>query len=55
VEGNTHAALVQRSDRPARIDSYENVAGSFARSKTQKRGGVVVRGGQVKMKPDVVD
>jgi signal transduction histidine kinase len=30
VEGNTIAALVQRSGRPARIDSYANVAGSFA-------------------------
>jgi sugar diacid utilization regulator len=30
VEGNTLAALVQRSGRPARIDSYDNVAGSFA-------------------------
>jgi sugar diacid utilization regulator len=30
VEGNTIAALVQRSGRPARIDSYDNVAGSIA-------------------------
>jgi sugar diacid utilization regulator len=30
VEGNTLAALVQRSGRPARIDSYENVAGPIA-------------------------
>jgi PucR-like helix-turn-helix protein/diguanylate cyclase with GGDEF domain/GAF domain-containing protein len=30
VEDNTLAALVQRSGRPARIDSYENVAGSIA-------------------------
>jgi sugar diacid utilization regulator len=30
VEGNTLAALVQRSGRPARIDSYANVAGSIA-------------------------
>ena len=30
VEGNTIAALVQRSGRPARIDSYDNVAGSVA-------------------------
>ncbi len=30
VEGNTLAALVQRSGRPARMDSYDNVAGSFA-------------------------
>ena len=30
VEGNTLAALVQRSGRPARIDSYDNVAGSIA-------------------------
>ena len=30
VEGNTLAALVQRSGRPARIDSYDNVAGSVA-------------------------
>jgi sugar diacid utilization regulator len=27
VEGNTIASLVQRSGRPARIDSYDNVAG----------------------------
>ena len=30
VEGNTLAALVQRSGRPARIDSYDNVAGPIA-------------------------
>jgi sugar diacid utilization regulator len=30
VEGNTVAALVQRSGRPARIDSYDNFAGSIA-------------------------
>jgi sugar diacid utilization regulator len=30
VEGNTIAALVQRSGRPARIDSYDNVAGPIA-------------------------
>jgi sugar diacid utilization regulator len=30
VEGNTLATLVQRSGRPARIDSYDNVAGSIA-------------------------
>jgi sugar diacid utilization regulator len=30
VEGNTLASLVQRSGRPARIDSYDNVAGSIA-------------------------
>jgi hypothetical protein len=30
VEGNTLAALVQRSGRAARIDSYDNVAGSIA-------------------------
>ena len=30
VEGNTIATLVQRSGRPARIDSYENVAGPIA-------------------------
>jgi sugar diacid utilization regulator len=30
VEGNTIAALVQRGARPARIDSYDNVAGSIA-------------------------
>jgi hypothetical protein len=30
VEGNTLAALVQRSGRPARIDSYDNVAGLVA-------------------------
>jgi sugar diacid utilization regulator len=30
LDGNTLAALVQRSGRPARIDSYENIAGSFA-------------------------
>jgi sugar diacid utilization regulator len=30
VDGNTLAALVQRSGRPARIDSYDNVAGPIA-------------------------
>jgi sugar diacid utilization regulator len=30
VEGNTIAALVRRSGRPARIDSYDNVAGPIA-------------------------
>lgn len=30
VDGNTIAALVQRSGRPARIDSYDNVAGPIA-------------------------
>ena len=30
VESNTIAALVQRSGRPARIDSYDNVAGPIA-------------------------
>jgi hypothetical protein len=30
VEGNTLATLVQRTGRPARIDSYHNVAGSIA-------------------------
>jgi PucR C-terminal helix-turn-helix domain/GGDEF-like domain len=30
VEGNTVAALVQHSGRPARIDSYDNVAGPIA-------------------------
>ena len=30
VEGNTIAALVQRSGRPARIDSYKNVAAPIA-------------------------
>jgi hypothetical protein len=30
LEDNTIAALVQRSGRPARIDSYDNVAGSIA-------------------------
>jgi sugar diacid utilization regulator len=30
VEGNTLASLVQRSGRPARIDSYDNVAGPIA-------------------------
>jgi sugar diacid utilization regulator len=30
VEGDTIAALVQRSGRPARIDSYDNVAGPIA-------------------------
>jgi sugar diacid utilization regulator len=30
VEGNTLATLVQRSGRPARIDSYDNVAGPVA-------------------------
>jgi sugar diacid utilization regulator len=30
IAGNTIAALVQRSGRPARIDSYDNVAGPIA-------------------------
>jgi sugar diacid utilization regulator len=30
VDGNTLASLVQRSGRPARIDSYDNVAGPIA-------------------------
>jgi len=30
VEGNTIATLVQRSDRPARLDSYDHVAGPIA-------------------------
>ena len=30
MEGNTIAAMVQRSGRPARIDSYDNFAGSTA-------------------------
>ena len=30
MDGNTLAALVRRSDRPARIDSYDNVAGPIA-------------------------
>jgi GAF domain-containing protein len=30
MEGNTLATLVQRSGRPARMDSYENVAGPIA-------------------------
>jgi sugar diacid utilization regulator len=30
VEGNTLAMLVQRSGRPARVDSYDNVAGPIA-------------------------
>jgi sugar diacid utilization regulator len=30
VEGNTIAALVQRTGRPARMDNYDNVAGSIA-------------------------
>jgi hypothetical protein len=30
VKGNTLAALVQRSGRPARIDNYDNVAGPIA-------------------------
>jgi sugar diacid utilization regulator len=30
LDGNTLAALVQRSGRPARIDSYDNVAGPIA-------------------------
>jgi signal transduction histidine kinase len=30
VDGNTIATLVQRTGRPARIDSYDNVAGSIA-------------------------
>jgi hypothetical protein len=30
IEGNTLAAVVQRTGRPARIDTYENAAGSVA-------------------------
>jgi sugar diacid utilization regulator len=30
IEGNTLAAVVQRTGRPARIDSYDNVAGPIA-------------------------
>ena len=30
VDGNTLATLVQRTGRPARMDSYENVAGRLA-------------------------
>jgi hypothetical protein len=30
VDGNTLASLVQRTGQPARIDSYDNVAGSIA-------------------------
>jgi sugar diacid utilization regulator len=30
IDGDTIAAMVQRTGRPARIDSYENVAGSVA-------------------------
>jgi sugar diacid utilization regulator len=30
IEGNTIASVVHRTGRPARIDSYENVAGSLA-------------------------
>jgi hypothetical protein len=30
LEGNTIAAMVQRSGRPARIDSYDNIAGPIA-------------------------
>src|SRR4051812_3161815 len=30
LEGNTIATLVRRSDRPARIDSYDNVTGPIA-------------------------
>jgi PucR C-terminal helix-turn-helix domain/GGDEF-like domain/GAF domain len=30
IDGNTLAAMVQRTGRPARMDSYENVAGSIA-------------------------
>jgi hypothetical protein len=42
VEGNTLAALVQRSGRPARIDSYDNVAGPIA---ARARGGRARGGG----------
>ena len=37
VEGNTIAALVQHSGRPARIDSYHNVAGPIA-ARARARG-----------------
>jgi GAF domain-containing protein len=37
VEGDTIAALVQRSGRPARIDSYDNVAGPIA-ARARARG-----------------
>src|ERR1700756_4299038 len=30
IDANTLAAMVQRTGRPARMDSYENVAGSIA-------------------------
>ena len=30
IEGNTLASMVQRTGRPARMDSYENVAGVLA-------------------------
>jgi hypothetical protein len=42
VESNTLAAIVQRSGRPARIDSYDNVAGSIA---ARVRGGRARGGG----------
>jgi len=37
VEGNTLAALVQHSGRPARIDSYDNAAGPIA-ARARRRG-----------------
>ena len=43
VKGNTLAALVQRSGRPARIDSYDNVAGADRCSRA--RGGRARGGG----------
>src|ERR1700751_2114625 len=43
VEGNTIAALVQHSGRPARMDSYEDVAGPIAAR--ARAGGVRAAGG----------
>ena len=43
MEGNTIAAEVQRSGRPARIDSYDNIAGSTRRA--SPRGGCARGGG----------
>ena len=43
IDGNTIAAKVQRTGRPARIDSYDNVAGSTAAR--APRGGCARGGG----------
>ena len=42
LEGNTIAAMVQRTGGPARMDSYDNIAGSTA---ARVRDGGCARGG----------